>query len=116
MEFDFSKQVGKRISIKEKSSAHYVNIEDILYIECVGYLSTLFLIEGKLFCVSKLLKEYEKNLSEYSFLRVNYYTLVNPKHISDIITTKEGQKRIKVGEKEIDVSRRRAYLFKKKDF
>ena len=72
---------------------------------CDGYLSTVFLVEGKLFCVAKLLKEYKEDLSEYGFLRVNYNTLLNPKHISDIEPIENGRKSIKVGKEEIIVSR-----------
>jgi len=112
MEFDFSKQVGIKISIKTKSRTFYVNIEDILYIRCDGYLSTIFPVEDKSICVAKSLREHEEELSEYGFLRVNYNTLVNPKHIHDIEIIK-GRKHIKVGKQEINVSKRRAFLFNK---
>jgi len=38
---DFSSQRDKTILLKEKGKVHQIAIEDIVYIECDGYLSTL---------------------------------------------------------------------------
>jgi len=83
MSKDHSIQQNKTIIVKEKGKTHQVEMEKIMYISCDGYLSTLHLhknSEGNI-SVSKLLKNFEHELADYGFSRVNRCTLVNLKHV-----------------------------------
>ena len=113
MEHDFSKQIGKKISITEKTKTFYVNVEDITYISCNGTVSTIHVInEKKGYFATRRLKSFEADLGKYGFLPVNRHTLVNIKYLS-CIWTEQGKKYVMINDVEIAVSRRKSAVFKK---
>ncbi|MCL2290692.1 MAG: LytTR family transcriptional regulator [Bacteroidetes bacterium] len=95
------------LTIEEKNKTTIINAADILYIECNGYLTTVYLINNEKVTSSFLLKQYEKLLHDKGFMRVNYQTLVNGRHIKKAIFSKE-QCVIFVQTIPVQVSRRRA--------
>ncbi len=111
MKLDFSKQIGKKIAVFEKGRTIFVDVETITYLQCDGYITIIYLSSNESYSVSKLLKLFELELSEYGFLRANHNTIVNPKNISTICST-GCKKIIQTHNHEIKVSRRKAYLFK----
>jgi len=74
-----------KITLKEKSKSHRVYIKNISHIQSSGYLSSVYFINGKTpITVSKLLKEFEVDLSKYEFLRICRNILVNKQNIQTI--------------------------------
>ncbi len=69
---DFSKQRDKTIVLKEKGKARQFFIENIVYIECDGYISKVHLNNGEYpesFAI--LLKVIEREVNGYDFCRIN---------------------------------------------
>jgi len=101
----------EKIALKEKGQITCVAINDITHISCTGYLSTVHTVNNKMITVSKLLKDFDEELSKSGFIRVNYNTLINSKHIE---TVKRGEKRkiTLVNKVEVGVSRRRMYIIR----
>ncbi len=75
-------QTDKSIILKKHKELIKLNLKSITMITCDGYISTLsFLDNRKPISVSKLLKEFEKELTPYGFFRISKNTLVNINHI-----------------------------------
>jgi two-component system LytT family response regulator len=111
MDLDFSKQKDKKLAIVEKRKTRLIDIDAITYLECDGYVTTIYLISHEIINVSKLLKHFENELTAYGFVRANHKTIVNPKYITAILPTICG-KIIQINSSEIKVSRRKMLLFK----
>lgn len=110
---DYSKQRDKTIILKEKGKVTQFFIDNIIYIECEGYLSTVHLNNtDKTYSCSLLLKEIEKEVNGYGFCRINKNTLVNLKYFQSFVT---GRKRCFVTRNgiEMKISRRKWCVFKK---
>lgn len=73
-----------KITVKTQGKINMIVISDITHITCDGYVSTIHTICENNTKVSKLLKEFENELAECGFIRVNHCTLVNFKHITAI--------------------------------
>jgi len=112
MEWNISKQIGRRVPIVEKSTVSYVNMEDITHITCVGHVSSIHLITGKEYHVARLLKKFEEELAPCCFLRVNRHTLVNIRHVDDTQRTK---RLLHIGNITISVSKEKMSLLKKEN-
>jgi len=111
MKFDYSKQSNYKLPVKEKSKISFIEISEILYLQCDGYLTTIYKIDMSRIDVAKLLKDFEDELSKHGFLRANHCTLINTRHIHTLKICKQ-QKVIYIKDVEIKISRRRFYLFK----
>jgi len=110
MKFNYSKQAGYKLPVKEKTKISFLNISEILYLQCDGYLTTIYLTDRESISISKLLKDFEKELGKYGFLRANHNTLVNTRYISALQLNKQG-KSIYIRDVEVKISRRKYYLF-----
>ncbi|MDR1654244.1 MAG: LytTR family transcriptional regulator [Prevotellaceae bacterium] len=73
-----------KITVKERNKISILLISDITHITCSGYLSTIHTICGKRINVAKPLKEYENELSEFDFIRINHCTLVNFQYVTAV--------------------------------
>ena len=111
MEFDFSQHSAHKIRIKEKSQISFIDIGEILYFQCEGYLTTIYLVNKTSINVSKLLKEFEDELTKFGFLRVNHHTLINVRYINHLKIWKQ-QRVIFINDIEIKISRRKFHLLK----
>jgi two-component system LytT family response regulator len=111
MELEYSQQNGQKLKIKEKSQISFIDISEILYLQCEEYLTTIYLVNKTSITTAKLLKEFEEELTKFGFLRVNHHTLVNPRHVS---TLKIGNQRrvVCMNDIEIKISRRKFHLLK----
>jgi len=98
--------VTGKIIIKERNTVSFMNINDISHITCSGSLCTIHNICEKPKRVSKLLKQYEEELAESGFVRVNHNTLVNCNHISTVKLGK-AHKLTLCNNIEINISRRK---------
>lgn len=110
---DFSKQRDKTIVLKEKGKARQFFIENIIYVECDGYVSTVHLNNGEeqeSFAI--LLKEIEKKVNGYGFFRINRNTIVNLKYFKSFVAGRKRCFETRNGI-EMKISRRKWCVFKK---
>lgn len=110
---DYSKQRDRTIMLKGKGRISQFHIENIVYIECDAYLSTIHLnVADKPETFSILLKEIEKKVIGYGFYWINRNTIVNLKYFQCFVN---GHKSCFVtrNEKEMKISRRKWCNLKK---
>ncbi len=108
---DYTNQNDKKVILKERNVFTQVDMKRITIIVCEGYLSTLyFLNDQKPISVSRLLKDFERELSPYGFFRVNRNTIVN---INNVYSFKGNRILTMIDNHKIFVSCRRAQLFKR---
>lgn len=110
MKRDYSQQLGQRIAIHGKSKTEYLNVKDITHIESEDAIVTTHTADT---CVSatKQLKEFEDELSDLGFIRINRSTIINRAHIKSYTGGDKKKVELANGE-EFLVSRRKAHLFK----
>lgn len=111
MRDDFSCQRDKKIILKEKGITRIIDMKDVIALVCEGYVTTVLLVDNQDITISKLLKEFELELKEYGFLRINHNTVINSRHISSI----EGGKRRVItllDDFQFKISRRKLFQFK----
>lgn len=111
MEFDYNIQTNKKLKVCERNCVRWIEIEEITHMICDGYITNIYLITGERITVSKLLKKFEEMLDKYGFEKPNRSTLVNLRYISRINYSKSSRV-IFIKDIEINLSRRRASLFK----
>ena len=76
--------VEKALFIKSGQTIKRVLSSEILYIQCDGNVSHLYLLDGtELVCV-RLLKLFEQDLSGAGFIRINHNIIVNLTEILEI--------------------------------
>ncbi|MFT4567434.1 MAG: two-component system LytT family response regulator [Saprospiraceae bacterium] len=75
---------SEKIILKDGESMQMVLIADILYCNAEGSYTTFHLDGYKQIITSLNLKEYERMLSPYGFIRSNHSYLVNLNHIVSI--------------------------------
>ena len=104
---DYSNQVGKKIII----NGIIVEIEKICYIKKEIDIADIFLIDGSQLSEIKTLKNFEKELCEYGFYRINKNIIINANYIKEIKINKNSRE-IKILEKSFEVSFRRLKIIK----
>ncbi len=78
---DYTSQKGKTIILKSARRVRQIGIEDIVYVTCDSYLLSFYLTHQKApEIVSKSLKEIEKELINFHFLRISRNKLINLKY------------------------------------
>jgi DNA-binding LytR/AlgR family response regulator len=110
---DYSNQRDKTLILREKGKMHQFYIEDIVYFECEGYVSTIHTNnEEKPVSCSILLKEIEEKVYEYGFCRISRNRIVNLKFFKSYVS---GKRRYFVTSNgiEMKVSRRKWCIFKR---
>ena len=105
MKKDYSNQYGHKLIVKEKGKFNQIEICKILVICCKGYLSTIKTDDSEI-TVSHLLKEYEEELVEYGFVRINRNNLVNLNHIKSFFRKNNKPTIIMSNNEQLIVSRR----------
>lgn len=97
---------SQRLALSTAEGVHFVNINDIIWIEALGPY-TKFMITGQPpIMVSRLLKEFEELLGGFHFLRVHQSSIINLDHIKKYVKGNGGQLWMSNGA-EIEVSRRK---------
>jgi len=78
---DYSNQKNKTIILKSARKVRQISIENIVYISCDSYLiSVHFFNQKNPEIFSKSLKDIEKELSGFHFLRINRNELINMRY------------------------------------
>jgi len=114
MQWDVSKQVGKKIAIRTKAKLLCFDIERIKYILCDGHHCTVYLVDNSEHRVTRSLKYFEEKLEGMGFIRSNRYTLVNKRYIYDVhLSNDKKTLHVKITKSEpLPVSKRNVHLFK----
>jgi len=82
---DFIAQKNKRLIVRQKTSVCNIYIDNINFIQCEEDVSTIhFVDKRKKVIVSKRLKQFEKELQKYGYIRSAHNTLVNVLQIHEI--------------------------------
>jgi two-component system LytT family response regulator len=113
MKKDYSCQNDIKITVKENNKIRQINIGDISYIKCDSYVSTIHFIDAdKSISITKLLKRFEIELSEFGFIRANRSCLVNVRYIKSIEICKNTKLTL-VSDENISISVRQLPKIKK---
>jgi two-component system LytT family response regulator len=99
-----------RIGIGMSDKIVFINISDILYCEATGSYTNVYLYDGKKMVASRLLGEFESQLSNYKFYRIHHSYLINLNRIKEF-QRHDGGTVIMENNKQLEVSQR-----KRKDF
>jgi two-component system LytT family response regulator len=83
-------QETKRIALHTQEKIQVVSLDDIIRCEAVGNYTNFFFTSGKKLLVTKTMKEFEKMLEDFNFLRVHQSHLVNIQHIEAFVKTEGG--------------------------
>ena len=101
-----------KIAVPTNDGLEFLLISDIIRIESISYYSKLFLVNGQVTLVTRLLKDFEELLTPYQFFRVHNSHLVNLRYIRKFSRSEGGQVVMENGDV-VDVSRRRREEFLK---
>lgn len=70
-----------KISVPVSDGYEFIEVKDIMYCQSQSNYTTLFLSDGSKLLVSKTMKEVEKTLESFFFIRVHQSYLVNPNYL-----------------------------------
>ena len=99
--------------IKCNKELQAISLKDITYINCNGYICSIYNEEDKLIASqTKLLKNYETELEQFGFVRINRKTIINAKSIKQIDL--KNRKIILTNNEIMTVSRRKLIILRKK--
>jgi two-component system LytT family response regulator len=102
----------KRISLHTQEKIHIINVADIIRCESTGNYTNFFLAGNRKLLVTKTLKEFDKLLEEFNFIRVHQSHLINFRQIKEFVKIDGGYIVMHDGSK-IPVSvRKRPYVVK----
>jgi two-component system LytT family response regulator len=107
-----SRSQDNKIAVPTNDGLEFLLISDIIRIESISYYSKLFLVNGQVTLVTRLLKDFEEMLAPYRFFRVHNSHLVNLRYIRKFSRSEGGQVVMENGDV-VDVSRRRREEFLK---
>ncbi len=108
---DFRFQRDNKIIVKEKGKSTLIKTDQITHITCIGSLSKVHTINNKSYSITKLLKQFDSELSNFGFMRANHNTIVNMMHVNEIYGFQK-RKLLLTNNIEIKISRRKMYLFR----
>ncbi len=107
----------KKLILKTSEDIYIVNTEDIMRCESDGGYTTFFLKDGNNILVSKNLKEYEKLLKDYNFIRTHNSHLVNLNFVEKYGKTEGGILYLKNGSQiPVSVRKKETVLFALENF
>lgn len=80
----------KRLALHTLDKIQVVEISEIVRCESNGNYTTFYFGAGEKLLVTKTLKDFDKMLTEYGFIRVHQSHLINTRHIKEYIKTEGG--------------------------
>ena len=95
----------KKITLSTADKIHVVAIDDIVSCESDNYYTIFKFLDGGSLMVTKTLKEIEKQLEEYDFVRTHKSHLVNVKYLKNFL--RDEMLLVMVDGSKIPVSRRK---------
>lgn len=70
-----------KISVPVSDGFEFIEVNNIMYCKSQSNYTTLFLVDGSNVMVSKTMKEVQKTLDHFSFVRVHQSHLINPNYM-----------------------------------
>ena len=70
--------------VADKNYLFKIELEDILYVECDCYISTIVMLDGPKYNTTKPLSYYESELPRCIFYRINRSCIVSLRHVLSI--------------------------------
>lgn len=110
--FSDTRSQDVKMAVPTNDGLDFLLISNIVRIESSSYYSKVFLLNGQVVLVTRLLKDFEEILAPYRFFRVHNSHLVNLRYIRKFTRSDGGQVIMENGET-VDVSRRRREEFLK---
>src|SRR5215467_610780 len=107
-----SKSQEDSIAIPTSEGMEFISIKNIMRIESSANYSRLYLLNGQILLVTRLLKDFEEMLLPYRFYRVHHSHVINLAYIKKYIRGEGGQVVMQNGDV-IDVARRKKDEFLK---
>lgn len=101
----------KRIILRKKGEVSVIELESITHIVADSYICTIY-TEDEQHAISKLLKDFENELTDYGFVRISRNILVNTLYIK-AITGGETRKICLKNNVQLKVSRRKMWIIRK---
>lgn len=105
-----NKKQPRRISIPTSEGLHFINIDQIIYLEASNNYTRIYLSTNQKFLVSRTLKEFEDLLPSSQFVRIHHSTVINKFFVEKYIRGEGGQVVMQQG-RVLDVSKRRKAEF-----
>jgi two-component system LytT family response regulator len=105
-----NKKQPRRISIPTSEGLHFINIDQIIYLEASNNYTQIYLSTNQKFLVSRTLKEFEDMLPSSQFVRIHHSTVINKFFVEKYIRGEGGQVVMQQG-RVLDVSKRRKAEF-----
>ncbi|HEU4607346.1 MAG TPA: LytTR family DNA-binding domain-containing protein [Chitinophagaceae bacterium] len=105
-----NKKQPKRITIPTSDGLHFINLDNIIYLEASNNYTQIYLATNQKYLVSRTLKEFEEMLPSDPFVRIHHSTIVNKQYVEKYIRGDGGQVVMRHG-RVLDVSKRRKTEF-----
>ena len=102
----------KRIGLHDKNGIEFYNIDDIVYCKSENVYTTFYFENKKEVVTSKPIKDYERDLGNYSFYRIHNSFLINLNKVKKYIRGEGGQVKM-MDDTVLDVARYRKEGFLK---
>lgn len=106
LEFIKSQSAVKKISISTEKGIHFVEPDEIIYLQSEGSYTHFFLKGDKKILSSKSIGEYEEVLADKGFFRIHHSNIINVSHLSKYIRQDGGYVEMSNGST-LTVSRRK---------
>lgn len=79
-----------KIALPSNRETRLIAVKDIIRCESQNVYTTFFLLNGEKIMVSKAIKEYEKLLAPYGFIRSHQSHLINKRHVKSYLKEDNG--------------------------
>lgn len=99
-----------RIAIPSMKGLQFVQVEDIIWLSSERNYTNFYLRNGQHLVASRTLKEFEKLLLPYGFIRIHHSSVINSKHVVEYLRGEGGSVVLSNGT-EVEVSKRRKQFF-----
>lgn len=96
---------SQRLALPDKKGISYYSLSDVIWLQAEGVYTRVGLSEGKNVLVSRHLKEFEKMLLPYGFIRSHRSFLINLDHVKEMQWS-DGTHLIMCDEKRVEIARR----------
>lgn len=104
------KKRPRRITIPTSDGLHFIDIENMIYLEASSNYTNVYLVNQQKFLVTRTLKDFEQILPAETFLRIHHSTIINRDFIEKYIRGEGGQVMMRNGIV-LDVSKRKKIEF-----
>lgn len=81
---------SEKIGIPVSDGMEFIRVNDIIYCQSQSNYTMIFLENGKKIMFSKTLKETERTMCHYGFLRIHQSYLINPNHMRKYVRNDGG--------------------------